>query len=237
VTVAAEGAADAGIDTVAAGDTGSEPLAEAGTEMTATADAAATAVIDDVSGQQGHDKKDKFVADASTLGSLNAAHASPTARLHSNADSRVGKIAQFEQAAANGDALVEEMKQLDRQITELQAQRQVLYSAGPAELQQEISAREAELEILDPESPNYAQEMEALNEDLQALRGEVTSVSELGAEIDNELSQLVTQREQAQMAFEASAEAEAAALDEAANKEVNAGVVATIKSWFGGDSN
>ena len=49
----------------------------------------------------GHDSAD--VAGDEKLGSLNAAHASETARAHAAPNSKVGKIASYEQAVQDGD--------------------------------------------------------------------------------------------------------------------------------------
>ena len=52
---------------------------------------------------RGHGRHGAEVAGAESLGSLNAAHASATARAHAASNSQVGKIASYESAIQAGD--------------------------------------------------------------------------------------------------------------------------------------
>jgi hypothetical protein len=51
----------------------------------------------------GHEHNSADVAGGEKLGSLNAAHASETARAHAASNSQVGKIASYERSVQNGD--------------------------------------------------------------------------------------------------------------------------------------
>lgn len=76
------------------------------------------------------ERHDNHGAEASTLGSLNAAHASANARLHASADSTVGKIAIYESAWFEAVQLRGEITLLEGEVGRLESE------AGDLDLKQ-----------------------------------------------------------------------------------------------------
>ncbi len=139
---------------------------------------------------QGHGLGNNRGQVARSLGALNAAHASPTARLHAAPNSRVGLIAAYESVVQEGVSL----------------------STAIGDLSARIEALEAELETLEEGTVAYT-EVAAELEQAEAEFGEATSV-----DLDEQ------------------AQAEVAALAEAANKSLSPQVVAEVNSLLGIES-
>ncbi|GGO86800.1 hypothetical protein GCM10011348_38530 [Marinobacterium nitratireducens] len=81
------------------------------------------------------------------MGSLNAAHASANARLHAAPGSRVGLIAQYEEAVLEGRELSERLERLERRLDDLYEQA-ALPDADPqiAEQIERLERRQRRLE-------------------------------------------------------------------------------------------
>jgi len=159
---------------------------------------------------------------ASSLGRLNAAHASPNARLHAASNSVVGLLATYEAAVKESMGLTDQSETLNQAIADLQAQ---IDQSGIAELeaaavdatenaaqigeQATLAATEAERLSALAEEARQAAEQEPDNEALASAAAEAEAAAETAA---NQAAQLSVEAQAAEAAAaEAQAEAQATA--------------------------
>jgi len=168
---------------------------------------------------------------ASALGGLNAAHASANARLHADPNSRVGLIAQYEEAVIEGRELSEKLDRVERALDELHDQ-QALADEDPELIEAEIREIEDLLTDLDPETDEaerLAAELGELEERLDAVNDAIAREDE----IDDAIERLERKQDWLEDNVDEAARVEAEALAAAANKDLNDEVVAELDALLG----
>ncbi|WP_432696319.1 hypothetical protein ACQUQP_17485 [Marinobacterium sp. YM272] len=98
-------------------------------------------------GAQGRGVGNNRGAVASSLGALNAAHASATARAHAAPNSRVGLIAAYERVVEDGISLADDIGDLSKTVAELEAELKELEVDTPAYNQVSAQLAQAKAEL------------------------------------------------------------------------------------------
>ncbi len=172
---------------------------------------------------------------ASAMGSLNAGHASANARAKANPNSRVGMIARYEQAVLEGRELSGELAAIDEKMAELNDQREQLQAVDPEQVDQRIIELQNEIAALDPNSPDDKPDLDALNRELnEQLKAALYTKTDLEA-LEEQIAGLEARHAEVEQSLAYAEQAEADALDAAANKPVTAKVMDGLKALLGLD--
>lgn len=189
---------------------------------------------DDKAGKSLH--QDNHGAIASALGSLNAGHASETARQHAAPDSRVGLLAQYKEAVLDGRALSADIATLTDELNTLQAQRDGLDTVDTNELNNEIADLQKQIDTLDKTSASYDQDLADLSGQLKEKQQELAAAEEQNAKantLDQQIAQLEDDLKIDQQKLDEANQTAESSLSAAANKDTNDQVVAELNNLLG----